>query len=194
MSPDEVIERLKDLGVEISRPTLSRYEKQGLIPEPKRGSLGRAGGRFSEYPPETVSEAFAAWSLLHGKYFSNFFGGPTPKIPPQTIKHFREAVLTRMSFSEVEKTENEIIDKEYGGDRNKYYQDISPTKEERDYASRLFKEENSFRDNMTERDKIAKEYQEIFSVANFHIEITFRNMWEAEVLRAKLMLADKGLL
>ena len=90
MTPDEVLAQLKLLGVKISRPTLSRYEKQRLIPVPKRGSLGRGGGRWTDYPPETVAEAFAAWALLNGKYgfsFVNeqFFDNKPPVINPLTI-------------------------------------------------------------------------------------------------------------
>jgi len=64
MKPNDVIEQLKELGVDISRETLRRWVNANLIPEPERGNLGRGQGRYSEYPQETVWEAFAAWHLL----------------------------------------------------------------------------------------------------------------------------------
>lgn len=94
MTPDEVINNLKKIGVEISRPTLSRYEKQELIPIPKRGGLGRGGGRWTDYPENTVEEAYAAWTMMHGVYGietmnDSFFGGKPPKISPVTIKRIK---------------------------------------------------------------------------------------------------------
>lgn len=178
MSPDEVIERLKELGVEMSRPTLSRYEKQGLIPKAKRGSLGRAGGRFSEYPPETVPEAFAAWSLLHGKYFSSFCGGSTPKISPQVVKDIREAIQ-----------EKNLTDSIVCDDNS---HEIS--EEQREFADKLFENERILRSNMSERDKFYEKYHLLFSMANMKIRLLYQEIWEAEVYRAKLMLAEKGLI
>ncbi|SDF87323.1 hypothetical protein [Sporolituus thermophilus] len=67
MSPDEVIERLKQKGVEISRRTLLRYEEAGLISEPKRGGLGRGRGRTTDYPNDVVAEVLTV-SHLKGKY------------------------------------------------------------------------------------------------------------------------------
>lgn len=93
MSPDEVIKQLKEkLGVEISRATLLRYEKQKLIPEPERGG-GGAGGRWTDYPEKTVAETYAAWSLMHGEYgdqlSKDFFGGKVPVLPPKAIQYIR---------------------------------------------------------------------------------------------------------
>lgn len=48
----------------ISYETLRRWVNAGLVPTPKRGNMGRAGGRWSEYPPETVWEIAAAAHLL----------------------------------------------------------------------------------------------------------------------------------
>lgn len=94
MTPDEVIEQLKKIGIEISRPTLTRYEKQGLIPNPKRGGLGRGGGRWTDYPDNTIEEAYASWQLMHGEYGTNevnndFFNGKPPKINPLTVANVR---------------------------------------------------------------------------------------------------------
>ena len=89
MTPDEVIEQLEKVGVEISRPTLTRYEKQGLIPIPDRGGLGRGGGRWTNYPRTTVYEAYAAWKLMHGDYGDEqikiIWGGKMPNVTPESI-------------------------------------------------------------------------------------------------------------
>ena len=67
MSPDEVIERLKQKGVEISRRTLLRYEEAGLISEPQRGGLGRGRGRTTDYPNDVVAEVLTVF-YLKNKY------------------------------------------------------------------------------------------------------------------------------
>ena len=64
MTPDEVIEKLKNGGVYISRSTLLRYEQAKVIPEPERGADGRGKGRFTNYPNETPAEFFASWSFI----------------------------------------------------------------------------------------------------------------------------------
>ena len=51
-------------SVDISRETLRRWVNAGLIPTPERGNNGRAGGRWSEYPVETLWEIAAASHLL----------------------------------------------------------------------------------------------------------------------------------
>lgn len=122
MTPDEVINQLKTLGVEISRPTLSRYESQDLIPKPKRGSLGRAGGSWTDYPDGTVEEVYAAWALMHGKYGlkiinMDFFCNKPPKISPDTIRYIRnqdnlkkdarERVLEELRSEELKLNEQE---------------------------------------------------------------------------------------
>ena len=68
ISPQEIVDRLASVGIEVSRPTLLRYEKQGLVASASRGSSGRGIGRWSEYPEIALAEAYAAWSLLHGNY------------------------------------------------------------------------------------------------------------------------------
>lgn len=62
MSPDEVIETLRMLGVGISRKTLYNYEMQGLAPE----AIFR-NSRTTIYTREVVAETFASYSLLHDK-------------------------------------------------------------------------------------------------------------------------------
>ena len=70
MSPDEVIQRLKTMGINSSRATLLRYKEAGLIPKPEEGAGGRGVGRFTDYPPETVSEYFASYHVIKGKHAS----------------------------------------------------------------------------------------------------------------------------
>ncbi|SDE23917.1 hypothetical protein [Sporomusa acidovorans] len=90
MSPDEVLEKLQRMGVKISRSTLMRYENQWLIPEPKRGG-GGPGGRYTDYPAETVIEAYAAYALMHGDYIYDdnskklFADGKEPRLSPKVI-------------------------------------------------------------------------------------------------------------
>lgn len=116
MTPDEIIEQLKKMGVEISRPTLSRYEKQELIPKPQRGGLGRGGGRWTDYPENTVEQAYAAWSMMHGSYGSKyinreFFDNKPPKINPSTIKSIRVWDMLKTGLKKVvEDEEKGIID------------------------------------------------------------------------------------
>lgn len=57
VTPDEVIQALKEHGISISRQTLLNWEKQGLIPEAERGSYGQGGGKWTDYPDETLPEA-----------------------------------------------------------------------------------------------------------------------------------------
>lgn len=98
MTPDEVLFKLKNLGVTLSRSSLTRYEHQGLIPEPERGG-GGPGGRFTNYPPQTVAEAFASWSLLHGAYLEKdagnylFAEGRVPKLSPNFVMSCRSIAL-----------------------------------------------------------------------------------------------------
>lgn len=91
LTPDEVCEALTSIGANVSRRTLLNYEEDGLIPVPQRGGGGR-GGRYTDYPSETVEEAFAAWSLIHGKYgdvINNPFQEATPRMSPAAIKELR---------------------------------------------------------------------------------------------------------
>lgn len=69
VTPAEVLESLKELGLEITQRTLQRYENSGLIPIPKRGSGGRGKGKFTDYAPETVWEAYVAHYFMHNKIF-----------------------------------------------------------------------------------------------------------------------------
>jgi phage-related protein len=64
MSPDEVLDALRILGVNISRSTLLRFEKAGMFTPPRRGAGGRGQGRFTEYDNDTPKLIFATWMLM----------------------------------------------------------------------------------------------------------------------------------
>ena len=89
MSPDEVLEKMKEVGITLSRPSLSRYEANKLIPQATRGGGGRGIGLFSNYPTETVFEAVAAWRLLNGDWgdldTKRLFGNKSPRIPFEAV-------------------------------------------------------------------------------------------------------------
>lgn len=70
MSPDEVIQKLKMMGVNSSRATLLRYKEAGLIPKPEEGAGGRGVGRFSDYPSDTALQYFASHYIMKSKHAS----------------------------------------------------------------------------------------------------------------------------
>ena len=110
MTPDEIIQALnkigemEGIGLVMTRPTLLRYETQGLIPKPQRGGRGRGAGRWTEYPAGTVEQAYAAWCLMHGVYggkgLADFLDSP-PKIKPLAIKNIRESYFRAIDMERV---------------------------------------------------------------------------------------------
>ena len=66
MRPDMVLERLKELGIEVTERTLQKYVKAELVPMPVRKSAGRGKGRIADYAKETPEEFFASHRLMHG--------------------------------------------------------------------------------------------------------------------------------
>jgi hypothetical protein len=91
LTRDEVKEKLKILGVDITVNTLRRYEKQRLISEATRGLPGLAG-RSTRYPNESVYEAYAAWALINGYNTAPCIPGADkffesqPKFSPITVR------------------------------------------------------------------------------------------------------------
>ncbi len=62
MNPDNIIDILKKMEINISRKTLYNYEQWGLISAPTfRNS------RNTDYPNCVIEEAFATWRLLRGE-------------------------------------------------------------------------------------------------------------------------------
>ena len=67
MTLDEAIEVLGKIGVDISKATLNRYVRDGLVTSPERGGYGRGGGRWANYSISAVAEAATAWAMLTKK-------------------------------------------------------------------------------------------------------------------------------
>lgn len=67
MTLDEAIEVLGKIGVDISKATLNRYVRDGLVTAPERGGYGRGGGRWANYSISAVAEAATAWAMLTKK-------------------------------------------------------------------------------------------------------------------------------
>lgn len=93
-SPDEILRGLKDIGVSLSRVSLTRYEHQDMVPEAIRENRGGPGGCYVDYPLETIYEAYAAYCLLHGEYtlgaaMRELFDGKGPKLTPAAIANIR---------------------------------------------------------------------------------------------------------
>lgn len=61
----EVLEKLKDLGVEISERTLQDWIKKGLGPKPVRKSTGT--GTYTDHHPEAYAEFYATARCIKGK-------------------------------------------------------------------------------------------------------------------------------
>ena len=63
MTPDEIIESLRQKGAIISRATLTNYENAKLIPCPKRGGFGRGRGRYTDYPDDIPQNVYAIYHM-----------------------------------------------------------------------------------------------------------------------------------
>lgn len=191
MTPDEVLEKLKILGINISRPTLTRYENQGLIPRPKRGALGRAGGRWTDYPDGTVEETYAAWSLMHGEYghdnFRNQFANKkSPYLSPDTIaraKKLHENYKSKPIVEEWKDNENEL-------ERSK----IKATKEEclnfLKATKRIIGEQESF---MSLEDKLMRDAQFAADDIDESFDVFVRSVWKWECVKCGYLLKEKAL-
>ena len=65
MKGEEILAKLKPLGVAATLRTLQRYETAGLLPPARRG-WGEGGfGRTAEYDKMAVAEFYASYSLVH---------------------------------------------------------------------------------------------------------------------------------
>lgn len=137
MTPDEVVQSITLIGGDVTRPTLTRYEHWGLLSRPRRGSGGRGTGRWTDYPMITVAEAFAAWSLINGKY--NIGIKTTMKISPEVVwagknsavgryKHEQRTTNRQPAFENLLDWENENGRVDYSepleGHQNSYIMEI----------------------------------------------------------------------
>lgn len=66
MKPDEVIKKLKQMGISMDRSTLTRYVKWELITKPEYRSGGRGTAPIVDYPENAVAEAAAAELMRRG--------------------------------------------------------------------------------------------------------------------------------
>ena len=83
MRPEELQELLKNYsGIKVTTKTIYNYARHGLIPEPSRKNLGRAGGIVTEYPEEAAIEAIVAWKLINAH-----------QIPLKRVKEARKNAL-----------------------------------------------------------------------------------------------------
>jgi hypothetical protein len=115
MTPNEVIEKLSNMGISISRKTLYNYEKWGLISEPVfRNS------RNTDYPNIVIEEVYAAWKLLHGQYgdenTKQFFSDKLPILSPIAVS----AVKNITHGQDVEESLRFLISKQ-NRDEKKYF-------------------------------------------------------------------------
>lgn len=65
MTPDEIIEILRQKGAIISRSTLTNYENAKLIPCPKRGGFGRGRGRYTYYSEDVPQNVYAIYHIAN---------------------------------------------------------------------------------------------------------------------------------
>lgn len=183
MKPDDVCAALSKIGADVSRRTLLHYEEWGLIPEPHRGG-GGPGGRFSEYPDETVEEAYAAWRLIHGRYGdvvnSIFDESMTPRMPPGAVK-----ILRQMHYSgKVDKKANT-------------YEEAAT--EYKKYSGEILKNLNKYYNDDTEFDEFTelniRSYLSNASIESIEameeISLGFLRVWQAQIMLAKALLIIK---
>ena len=64
-SPDEVLEKVKSMGLNIHRNTLINYTREGLIPEPVKR------GRNKYYPEGTPQALIAAYNAVNSKGYKS---------------------------------------------------------------------------------------------------------------------------
>lgn len=126
MSPDEVLSKLSELGVNITRKTLLNYEAYGL-PKPERGSGGRGVGRFTDYPPNVIEYAFAIYHMLNSSnYPSLLISEISDTIPlfadnpfvftdivfgTDILKKHKETMKKEEMFTREQEEKNEILEK-----------------------------------------------------------------------------------
>lgn len=78
LGPDEVIAKLKEVGINISRKTIYNWEQWGLIPE-----ATFRNSRQTDYPGHTWAEAFASEQLRKGEF----------KINKEKVRDVRERAI-----------------------------------------------------------------------------------------------------
>lgn len=94
MTPDELIVRLAEKKVVVSKSTINRYERDGLIELPLRGGYGRGVGRWSQHSNGTVLEVATAWAMLSGNAYR--MDGQRIRFSSDTIKWARVNALCEL--------------------------------------------------------------------------------------------------
>jgi hypothetical protein len=65
MKGEQLLAKMKELGVAATLRTLQRYEAAGLMPLAERGWGERGFGRYAVYSPLAAAEFYASYSLVH---------------------------------------------------------------------------------------------------------------------------------
>ena len=94
MTPDELILRLAEKKISISKSTINRYERDGLIELPLRGGYGRGAGRWSQHNTGAILEVASAWAMLSGNSYS--VEGQRIRFTSDTIRLARINALCEM--------------------------------------------------------------------------------------------------
>jgi hypothetical protein len=68
MSPQEVLEKIAELGIKMGPTTLQNYRVWGLITPPVMKTLGRGKGRSSDYAEIVPGEVYAASRLMRSDF------------------------------------------------------------------------------------------------------------------------------
>lgn len=97
MTPDELIASLQSLRIFTSRRTLLRYEHNSLITPPERGNLGRAEGRYTNYPKNAPNEYYASYCTI--KFGTN----------PKQVAKAREEAITFLTTKQTPSRINQTL-------------------------------------------------------------------------------------
>lgn len=83
MNERELHARFRELGFELPHPSIKRWSRQGLLPQPgvaaSRG-VGRGRGRAADWPESTVKQAAAIYTMRNQGY-----PGQKKRISPKTV-------------------------------------------------------------------------------------------------------------
>ena len=63
MSPGELKKQQDSLKIKVSERNLYNWVREKLLPTPQTGNLGDNKGKFTNYPPETPFQHYAAWRM-----------------------------------------------------------------------------------------------------------------------------------
>jgi hypothetical protein len=139
MNPNDLVERLAKIGVNITSRTIFNYAEWQIIPKPERGA-SRAG-KWVDYPDEAILEIYAAWSLIHGEYgnesIHELFAGKPPKIAPDAIAMIRLIYMAdRMALEKVAQNSGTYTESPFADAFNRDYSPVDSDKVKRAMALR----------------------------------------------------------